>query len=135
MPCTYLCFLQSPEPFLSELAAQGMADACFPEPGRSRGLGQVLAARDQMSRIIEQLVSGKVRVVPGTGFCMFKGVGEGVPCGTGKNLVRSDPCQDIQGPWQEASMLCMSSQIRLVAPLRGARIRYIRLGIAVRKSV
>lgn len=97
MPCAYLCFLQSPVPFLSELAVQGMADACFPETGRSRGLGQVLAVRDQMSRIIEQLVSGKVRVVPGTGFCMFKwGEGEGVPCGAGKNLVRSDPFQDIQ---------------------------------------
>lgn len=58
-------FVFSPEPgtsFLSELAIKGIADACFPETGRTRGLGQVLAVRDQMSRIIEQLVSGKVRV-------------------------------------------------------------------------
>lgn len=45
-----------------ELAIQGMADACFPETVGSRGSGQVLAARDQMSRTVEQLVSGKVRV-------------------------------------------------------------------------
>lgn len=61
-PVYIFVFLQSLVPFLSELAIQGTADACFPETGSSRGLGQVLAVRDQMSRIIEQLVSGKVRV-------------------------------------------------------------------------
>lgn len=94
---TYLCFLQSLVPFLSELAIQGMADACFPETGRTRGLGQVLAVRDQMSRIIEQLVSGKVRVDARHMFLHVQGC-VCVPCETGENLVRSDPCQDIRGP-------------------------------------
>lgn len=86
-------FLQSLVPFLSELAIQGMADACFPETGRSRGLGQVLTVRDQMSRIIEQLVSGKVRVDARNMLLHVQGGWVGVPCETGKNLVRSDPRQ------------------------------------------
>lgn len=93
-------FVFSPEPgtsFLSELAIKGIADACFPETGRTRGLGQVLAVRDQMSRIIEQLVSGKVRVDARHMFLHVQG-GGGVPCETGENLVRSDPWQDIRGP-------------------------------------
>lgn len=62
MSCTHLCFLYSLVPFLSELAVQGTADACLPETLRSRGVGQVLSMRDQMSRTVEQLVSGKARM-------------------------------------------------------------------------
>lgn len=115
-----------PVPFLSELAVQGTADASFSETLRSMGVGQILSVRDQMSRTVEQLVSGKAGmdarpVLLHRPHCWRRWEGGYRPWIRWKSV--NAHCQGVQGPWQE-------SWGEL-----GTRIMYIRLGFDTRKDM
>lgn len=70
MSCIPLCSLNGLIPFLSELAIQGMADACFPERIRSIGFGQFLAVR---TKCPEQLSNWSGKAGMGTRHMLLQG--------------------------------------------------------------